>query len=92
MSKAVQGTKASSFHAPTLGGEVINHIPPPPPVEYFPDWPIIQFPPCFPFCGANQGGLLQLQRDRAAEDAAEDAERAQRRAERDAERELENQD
>jgi penicillin-binding protein 1A len=92
MSKAVQGTKASSFHAPTLGGEVINHIPPPPPVEYFPDWPIIQFPPCFPFCGANQGGLLQLQSDRAAEEAAEDAERAQRRAERDAERALEDQD
>ncbi|MGQ0680304.1 MAG: transglycosylase domain-containing protein [Actinomycetota bacterium] len=53
MSEALEGTKAGSFVQPQLGGEIINHRPPPPPIFEFP-WPIIQFPPCFPFCGAHQ--------------------------------------
>lgn len=55
MSKALEGTKGTGFEDPALGGEIINNQPPPPPPPLFElPFPIIQFPPCFPFCGNNQ--------------------------------------
>jgi penicillin-binding protein 1A len=64
MSRALQGIKPSTFHAPELGGEIIDHRPPPPQVPPSPAWPPpgfpwepvippiprLVFPPCFPFC------------------------------------------
>lgn len=49
MAKAMAGRPQTKFHEPELGGEVINHRPPPPTYEVY-EWPGIQFPPCFPFC------------------------------------------
>jgi penicillin-binding protein 1A len=52
MSKAAEDLPETEFSEPELGGEVISHRPPPPPVQEFEEyeWPGIQFPPCFPFC------------------------------------------
>lgn len=86
MAEALKGVPASEFHEPEIVGEVISHRPPaPPPAPAFEfEWPVVEFPPCFPFCGAGDRDIRDLLREQR------DLERENRRRLRDAERLLED--
>jgi len=94
MSKALEGVPQREFHKPEIKGDVISHRPPPAPrpPERAPGWPpIIEFPPCFPFCSAErppggQGLLRQLENQRELREREREARRMQRDAEREARR------
>jgi penicillin-binding protein 1A len=92
MSKALDGAPKTDFHEPELGGEIISHRPPAPTFEEFEEfeWPIIDFPPCFPFCSRLQQDQADPPEQRLLSPRDLKERLQERRALRDAQRDIDD--